>query len=124
VDLTGVLPNSVHVAFDSIFRAEPTQVAVLDVSFDGGATYTNLLRYSSPPLGDGDTLNEALDIAVNNPSGGSMSLRWGLIEGSNDWWWAIDNVNVTGELVPEPSSFLLASLMGLGLVSAGRRRRG
>ncbi len=123
IDLTGIQAGSVNVSFDSSFRAEVTQIGVLDVSFDGGATYSNVLTYDSAALVDGDTYNLAVSEAISNPEGGSMLLRFGMIQASNDWWWAVDNVNVTGELVPEPSSMLLASLMGLALVAKSRRRR-
>jgi len=35
----------------------------------------------------------------------------------------LDNINVTGELIPEPSTFFLAAFGLLGLLACGRRRR-
>lgn len=122
INLSGVAANTVRVKFDSNFRAEVTQIGQLDVSFDG-TNYSNILEYDSNVLVDGQTYNDAVDIAVNNPTGGSMWLRWGLIEGSNDWWWAVDNINVSGRQVPEPASFTLVTLAGLTLLGFRRRTR-
>lgn len=121
IDLSGVGANTVHVKFDSSFRAEVTQIAQLDVSFDG-TNFSHILEYDSAALVDGQTYNDAVDLSINNPTGGSMWLRWGMVQGSNDWWWAIDNVNVSGRQVPEPASMTLASLAGLALLGLRRRR--
>jgi hypothetical protein len=50
-----------------------------------------------------------------------MYVRFGNTRGGNNWWWAVDNLSITAQAVPEPSSFVLASLMGLGLLKARRR---
>jgi hypothetical protein len=34
-------------------------------------------------------------VDVPNPDDGQMVFRWGLT-GTNDWWWAIDNLVITG----------------------------
>lgn len=122
VDLTGIQANSVKLSFDSNFRSEVTQIGVLEVSYDGGANYSNVLTYDSAVIGDGTVVNELVDLSLANPEGGSLLVRWGMTQASNDWWWAIDNVSITGQLVPEPSSVLLASFLGLTLL-AGRRRK-
>ncbi|NLX54553.1 MAG: PEP-CTERM sorting domain-containing protein [Planctomycetaceae bacterium] len=67
--------------------------------------------------------DEHLVFAVNNPESGSLVFRFSLLEGSNDWWWAIDNVTIQGAIVPEPSSFVLGAMAVLGLLVVARRRR-
>jgi hypothetical protein len=124
ISLAGILANSVKVHFDSNFRAEVTQIGVLDVSFDGGTSYSNLLTYDSATRGDGELIHGPIDLSVNNPSGGSMIVRWGMTKGSNDWWWAIDNIRVSGEQVPEPSSLVLSSMIALAALRMRRRRAG
>lgn len=121
IDLTGIAASSVTLNFDSSFRAEVTQIGVLEASIDGGA-FQNILTYDSSQLNDGETYNEAVSLPISNNEGGSVVFRWGMTQASNDWWWAIDNVQVTGELVPEPSSAVLALGMGLALVARRRRR--
>jgi hypothetical protein len=123
IDLTGIQANSVTLNFASNFRSEVTQIGVLDVSYDGGANYTNVLTYDSAAIGDGTVVDEIVNLPLSNPEGGSLMVRWGMTQASNDWWWAIDNVTVTGELVPEPSSLLLCSFLGLALLAGRRRNR-
>jgi hypothetical protein len=51
-------------------------------------------------------------------------------QGQDDWWWAVDNINVSGdqdflgfsEVIPEPSSILLLAMGLIGLCLWGRRR--
>ena len=120
ISLSGVLANSVRIAFDSSFRAEEPQIATLDVTFDG-TNFTNLLTYDGRILPDGALFNDPVSLAVNNPSTGSMRFRFGMNNASNDWWWAVDNVVVTGDVIPEPSSALLMLLPAAALCK--RRRR-
>jgi len=129
IDLTGVAENSVKIEFDSSFRPESTpanngQTGTLEVTFDGGATWTELLRLdgtntsnsglntvsaniderlvSGQPTGlSTDGFGGAPFGAVANPSVGTMQFRW-FKEGSNDWWWAIDNLLITGDIVGVP----------------------
>lgn len=121
IDLAGVAASTVNIKFDSSFRAEPTQIGKLYVSFDDGANYSEIFQYDSNVLEDGLTINEMVNVTANNPSSGKMKVRWGLVEGSNDWWWAIDNVSITARQIPEPSSLSLLGLVGLGLLKSRRR---
>jgi hypothetical protein len=51
-------------------------------------------------------------------------------QGQDNWWWAVDNINVSGdqdfvgfsEVIPEPSSILLLVMGLIGLCLWGRRR--
>lgn len=45
VSLDGVPANSVVVSFVSSFRYEDSQAGLLDVSYDGGTTYSSLRAY-------------------------------------------------------------------------------
>ncbi len=68
--------------------------------------FTNAQLATAGVLGNGTVLQ--LDL-INNFNGG-----WG--------WVAMDNVQISG-VTPEPASFVLFGLGGLGLVLAARRRR-
>jgi len=126
IKLTGVTPGSVVLEFDSSFRPEDSQIGTLDVSFDGG-TWVNLLTLNpsnttnTPPSAgfinrsinehltsgvntavSGDGLGNAPFSRINNPVGASsMQLRWGVV-GQNDWWWAVDNLKITGQVTGTP----------------------
>jgi hypothetical protein len=121
-DLGSLAPSTVSISFDSFWRNEETQKGSLDVSFDGGATFSNLMKYDSSQIEDGLVIDERLTLAVNNPGSGSLQFRFGLTEGSNDWWWAIDDVLITADPVPEPSTFALGALGIAGYAFLRRRK--
>ncbi len=99
IDLTGIAANSLRVEFDSSWRPEDAQEARLVVSYDGGEP-VELLRWTSDPADADfkpDAVNEALSFDLANPAGAeSAVITWEMPAGGNDWWWAIDNVAVTG----------------------------
>ena len=46
-------------------------------------------------LDDNTQVGEVVDVALSNPAGAAtMQVRWNMLEAGNDWWWAIDNVQV------------------------------
>jgi hypothetical protein len=104
IDLSSALPGTVKLKFDSSWRPEYDndyhQTASITVSFDGGEKI-EVLRWESnsagPNFKDDDSTNEPIVIDIPNPAGaGSMVLTWGLFDAGNDWFWAIDNIVVTG----------------------------
>ncbi|MDQ7249752.1 Ig-like domain-containing protein [Dongia sedimenti] len=99
IDLTGIAAGTATLTFDSSWRREDNQKAVLTVSYDGGAPI-ELLRWTSDPSDPdfkADATDEAVTIALNNPVGASSAvISFGVIDGGNDWWWAIDNIAVEG----------------------------
>ena len=95
IPLTGAAANSVALEFDSSFRPYDTQTGLVDVTFDGGATWTNLLTLNSDTAGGDSSLsraNEAVSLEINNPANATVQVRFGMVDTGNDWWWAIDNV--------------------------------
>ncbi len=103
IDLSRVAPASVTLEFDSSFRPEglpvtDNQVGVVGVSYDDGATWQELLRLDAANSSDDPAaanVNEHKTVAVPNPAAGNMKFRFGLT-GTNDYWWAIDNILVKG----------------------------
>ncbi len=98
IDLTGVTANSVKLNFDSSWRPYQDMTGLIDISFDGGTTWANLLTLDNA---DGDSslarADEAVSLDIANPSGGALLVRFGMTNCNNDWWWAVDNIEVTGQ---------------------------
>ena len=127
ISLVGVAPNSAVIEFDSSFRPEDSQVGTLQVRFDGTGSWQDLITLNpqntnnDPPsaTNTNSNLNERLRSGTNsaassggfgnipfrnvqNPAGAtSMEFRWNVV-GSNDWWWAFDNLKVTGTTTGVP----------------------
>ncbi len=104
ISLVGVEANTVNLTFDSSWRDEDTQSANITVSYDGTSP-VEVLRWSSDPSSPDfhdDFPNETVTVALNNPAGAStMVVNWGMLNATNDWWWAIDNVVIESQ-VPTP----------------------
>ncbi|NLH44301.1 MAG: discoidin domain-containing protein [Planctomycetes bacterium] len=105
IDLSSAVPGTVQLKFDSSWRPEYDdnyhQTASITVSFDGGAKI-EVLRWesnsASPNYKDDNSTNQTIIVDIPNPPGaGSMVLTFGLFDAGNDWWWAIDNIVVTGK---------------------------
>ncbi len=101
ISLAGVEAGSATVTFDSSWRAEGTQKASIDVSYDGGATWTRVMLYDSDSASENykaDATNESVTVSLDNPEGATeVIIRFGLSEAGNNWWWAIDDIVVQGE---------------------------
>lgn len=108
IPLTGVASGTVKLAFSSSWRDEccddgpapktNNQTARVRVSYNNGASFSEVLRWesnSSSAFFKDDATNEAVVVNLNNPVGASSAiLEFGLLNAGNDWWWAIDNVQV------------------------------
>ena len=66
-------------------------------------------------------LNETvLCSSTTRPARRRRRLSFKYLNGSNNWFWAFDNIQI-GALVPEPGSIALAALAAVGLASTSRR---
>ena len=102
INIAARAPGSLWLIFDSSWRPEFDsnyhQTANVTVSYDGGTPVEVLLWESDeasasykPPA-----TNETVVVDLQNPAGAqSLVLTFGLFDAGNDWWWAIDNVEVT-----------------------------
>ena len=90
--------GDVEIKFDSSFRPYDTMTGLVDVSFDSGASWDNLLTLvkTDPdfPNSSLDRIDETVSLTANNPGNGSVQVRFGMTEAGNDWWWAFDNLEV------------------------------
>ena len=98
IDITGIDADTMRLTFDSSWRQEDTQTASVTVSYDNGELI-EVLRWDSE-LGDPaffkpDAVNETVSVELNNPEGAQeMVIIFGMLDAGNDWWWAIDNIEV------------------------------
>jgi hypothetical protein len=104
IDLSGCAAGTVQLEFSSSWRPEYDndyhQTATITASFDGSEPI-EVLRWesdpSSPNFKHDQSTNETITVNVDNPSWAkSVVLTFGLFDAGNDWWWAIDNVKVSG----------------------------
>ncbi len=98
INVSGAAPESILLTFDSSWRDEDTQAANITVTFDSDFPEEILFWSSDPndPAFHDDAPNETVNIEINNPAGASeMVITFGMLDATNDWWWAIDNVQVT-----------------------------
>lgn len=101
IDLANVDANIVQLRFASSWRPEFDdnyhQTANITVSFDGGDPIEVLLweSDSASPNYKPYATNEEVAIGIPVPEGAqNMVVTFGLFDAGNDWWWAIDNVEV------------------------------
>lgn len=116
IDISGF--SDVTLEFDSSWRSEEPQEGTVSYALDGGAD-VELLHYVGGTTPD--LLNEHVSFDIATGGASNMTVKWRYFNADNDWWYAVDNVHVTG--VPEPVSWplmLLGSLLGVAGVS--RRR--
>jgi hypothetical protein len=95
-------PGSIVLQFDSSWRREDTQTAVIHVAFDDGDP-VEVLRYESEGADTGfvkdDATSELVTVEIARPAGAKkMAITFGIVEAGNDWWWAVDNIEVRGFL--------------------------
>jgi hypothetical protein len=102
IDVSGVTSGSVVLTFSSSWRPEYDsdyhQTGNLKVSFDGGDPVQLFLWESNTGSKNfkPDSTNETVTINIDIPAGAkNMVLTFGLFDAGNDWWWAIDNIEVT-----------------------------
>jgi hypothetical protein len=130
INIAGVGAGSLALAFDSCWRPEGTAQAA-EITVDYGSGPIVVLRWDSDPASPnrhGDdasgafNLNESVLVPLKNPAGASTArIEFKYLNGSNNWFWAVDNIVV--RVIPEPGSGLLMILAICGVNFWSRRRR-
>ncbi|MHC4725766.1 MAG: sugar-binding protein, partial [Planctomycetota bacterium] len=95
--------GTLELKFDSSWRPEFDdnfhQTANITASFDGGDPVEVMLWESDGASANfhPDATNETVIVNLDNPEGAkNVVLTFGLFDAGNDWWWAIDNIEVRG----------------------------
>ena len=104
IDISEAQAGTLQLKFDSSWRPEFDdnyhQTANITASFNGSEPIEVLLWESdsaSPNFKDDNSTNDTITVNLENPPWAtSIVLTFGLFEAGNDWWWAIDNIQVTG----------------------------
>ncbi len=85
-------------AFDDGPSNTNNQTAVVRASYDNGSNFTEILRWDSDTSSSTykpSSTNEQVLLELNLPANAnSVLLEFGLLNAGNDWWWAIDNVEI------------------------------
>ena len=104
IDISSAQAGTVQLKFDSSWRPEFDdnyhQTGNITASYDGSEPIEVLL-WESDSAGsnfkDDNSTNETITVNLENPPWAtSVVLTFGLFEAGNDWWWAVDNIQLTG----------------------------
>lgn len=102
--------DSITIKFDSSWRPEDSQNARLYAAFDGDPEIDILTMRSQgiatefiapndkidELFNDLENVNETLELTIPNPKGAKeMVVTWEMTDATNDWWWAIDNIEIS-----------------------------
>jgi hypothetical protein len=114
ISLAGAAAGTAKLTFASSWRDEccddgPTdtnnQTARIRVSYNNGASFSEVMRWESNPSSSffkNDATNETVVVNLNNPQGASnVIVEFGLLNAGNDWWWALDNVEIFSPTILE-----------------------
>jgi hypothetical protein len=119
IDIAGLEAGSLELTFDSSWRREDTQTATISVSYDGSPAI-EIARWESEGANTGfikdDATNETVTVPLRNPAGAeTVVVTFGMVEAGNDWWWAIDNIVVSGLPEQRTRRLFFANFEGLPL---------
>lgn len=86
------------IRFNQDFNQLGSDRADVDLSLDGGATWTNLLRQAADFRGP-----RATEIPIPQAAGQSqVQVRFHYYDASYEWWWSVDNVLIGSEVTCSP----------------------
>ena len=99
--VTGDPTRTLTLTFDSSFRPFDAQTGEVLVSIDGGAFQSLLLLDTANVPGGDNALSRidetvALDFEVP-AAAGDVAFAFNMRDAGNDWWWAIDNIELRDE---------------------------
>ncbi|WP_295047743.1 hypothetical protein [uncultured Paracoccus sp.] len=108
---------ALNLSFDSSFRPYDKMVGDVMVSYDGGATWSVLKSFTTANSGGNSSLahvNERVSIDFFAPdSAESVMVGFRASQADNDWWWAIDDVELSIETPEGRKTLLSESFDGL-----------
>ena len=105
-----IIPGAAQVVlleFDSDFRRLGDEKADVDVSIDGGVTWSNVWRRTNA---NSRTTHERVNFSAA-AGGQPVMVRFHYYDADWDWWWQIDNVTITAfDCEPQPGGLLVGNI--------------
>ena len=97
LNFTGLISPTLNFNTDYYDIGTGGDQAQVDISTDGGATWTNLLTWDTSHRGP-LLVTQALTGAAGD---NDTQVRWHYVNGTYDWWWEVDNAAITAcQLIP------------------------
>ena len=103
--------QSVAIEWDNDWQAiGVADFAYLDVSVDGGATWSNVITWNDVDIRDTHEYHDISSLVGTH----SFLFRFVSVQPAWDWWWAVDNIKITGwDIIPvELTSFRADAIEG------------
>jgi hypothetical protein len=94
--LTGLAADTLKLQFDSAWRISGDQTAEITVQYGNGAEMTvlNWHSTSADPNFHGTDLNETVNVDLDNPANATTAIVRFKYTGTDNWFWAIDNIKI------------------------------
>lgn len=90
LDLSGY--TNVNLQFDHYFRSYSTSSGTLSYSINGGSTWTQIQQYTGTSTANPAVFSQVISAVAGQSQ---VKFKWNYT-GTYAYWWAIDNVTVTG----------------------------
>jgi hypothetical protein len=101
--------NNVYLEFDNDWQAiDNADFCYIDVSIDNGATWQNVLTF-----GETDVRNTHEVVQMPMVDNTVFKIRFKSVQPGWDWWWAVDNVCISGSVPVELTSFAATADYGV-----------
>ena len=98
IDISSITAGTGQITFDSCWQDEGAQAAEVCVSFDGGATYQQIMDWTSDSASaqyHASNTNEAVVVPFTQPNGATEAIfKFRYYNAGNNWFWAVDNIAV------------------------------
>jgi len=107
ISLTGLAANTLKMQFDSAWRTSGDQTAEITVQYGNGPETTVLSWHSNSadPNFHATNLNETVLLSLTNPASAATAVFRFKYTGTDNWFWAIDNLKIGTEAVTATADF-------------------
>ena len=106
INLTGIAAGALKLQFDSAWQTSGAQAAEITVNYGSGDV--QVLRWESNDDNGklhATNLNETVFVDLNNPTGATSAVVSFKYNGTDNWFWALDNIKVGTAAVAANADF-------------------